>query len=75
MRLVDLPLKRKAKIISVNCGEKTRKKLAKMGVINGVDVIVVRRAPLKDPLEINVKDFYLAIRKCDAFNIEVALYD
>ena len=75
MKLVHLPCKRKAKIISIKCGEKTKKKLAKMGVVKGVDVVVVRKAPLKDPLEINVKDFYLAIRKCDAFNIEVALYD
>ena len=42
-----------------------------MGLTEGVTVTLVRRAPLGDPLELKVRDFYLAIRSSAAEKIEV----
>ena len=42
-----------------------------MGLTNGAIISVTRCAPLGDPIEIKVRDFYLAIRLNLAKQIEV----
>lgn len=42
-----------------------------MGVIAGTEVTVIKYAPLKDPLEIKIKNFNLALRVSEASTIEV----
>ena len=48
---------------SINCDVQTKKQLERIGLTEGVKVIYIRSAPLFDPIEIKVRDFYLAIRK------------
>ncbi len=38
-------------------------RLEQIGLTVGSRVVFIRRAPLSDPIEIKVRDFYLAIRK------------
>ena len=42
-----------------------------MGITKGVEVTVRKVAPLGDPIEINVRDYELSLRKADAQMIEV----
>jgi Fe2+ transport system protein FeoA len=42
-----------------------------MGVIPGVEVCVVKTAPLGDPIEISLRGYHLAVRKNEAEAIEV----
>lgn len=56
---------------SLTCGEKTNFRLGRMGLTEGVTVTLVRRAPPGDPIEIKVRDFFLAIRLTEADKIEV----
>lgn len=51
--------------------ERLRQRLYHMGVKQGVKVRVVRRAPIGDPIEIEVKNYFLSIRIDTAKNIKV----
>jgi ferrous iron transport protein A len=41
-------------------------KLLSMGLTPGTEFLVIRIAPLGDPVEINVRGFYLSLRKQEA---------
>ena len=42
-----------------------------LGLIPGVEIKVVRNAPLVDPVELLVKDNYVSIRHSEARRLEV----
>jgi len=42
-----------------------------MGVVTGADIVVVRVAPLGDPVEFRVKGYNLSLRKSEAQNVQV----
>lgn len=71
MKLDKLQNGRSAKVTRILCNEKTKKRLFKMGLTEGVSLTLVRRAPLGDPIELKVRDFYLAIRLSTAKQIDV----
>lgn len=48
-------------------------RLMEMGLFEGVSVTVLRRAPLGDPLELQVGDYRLSLRRADARQVEVSL--
>ncbi len=60
-------------ITSINCEDDVKSRLNDLGVVEGVKVTLVRYAPLLDPLEIKIRNCYLAIRKSLADKIEVKL--
>lgn len=48
-----------------------RRRLMDMGITKGTEIFVRKVAPLGDPIEINVRDYELSVRKVDAALIEV----
>jgi len=46
-------------------------RLSEMGLVAGSDVRLVRFAPLGDPLEIEVQDYFLSLRKAEAKLVEI----
>ena len=60
-----------AKIIKLENDKRTANRLNDMGIIEGVNVKLIRFASFGDPLLIKVRDFVLAIRKDDAQKIMV----
>ncbi|WP_114717068.1 FeoA family protein [Vibrio cholerae] len=48
-----------------------RKKLMVMGVLPNTEVVLVRRAPMGDPLQVEVRGVSLALRENIAANIDV----
>lgn len=48
-----------------------KRRIMDMGITRGVEVYVRKLAPLGDPVEINVRDYELSLRKADAEMIEV----
>ncbi len=48
-----------------------RQRLMDMGILRGVELAVERYAPLRDPLQITVKGYSLALRVDDARDIEI----
>lgn len=48
-----------------------RKRLLEMGLTNGERIRIVKYAPLRDPLELTIKDFHVSLRVAEARNIVV----
>lgn len=48
-----------------------KRRIMDMGITKGVDVRMVRVAPLGDPIEVTVRGYELSLRKADAELIEV----
>ena len=48
-----------------------KRRIMDMGITKGVEVYVRKLAPLGDPIEVNVRDYELSLRKADAEMIEV----
>ncbi len=48
-----------------------KRRIMDMGITKGVDIFVRKVAPLGDPIEVNVRNYELSIRKADAEMIEV----
>ncbi|OPL14092.1 MAG: hypothetical protein AVO34_05970 [Firmicutes bacterium ML8_F2] len=50
-----------------------KQKLISMGLIPGVEVTMLRPAPLGDPLEIGLQGYLLSLRSTEADLVEVAI--
>ena len=48
-----------------------RKRIKEMGFVKGKKVTVVKNAPLKDPVEYNILDYEVSLRRSEASLIEV----
>lgn len=46
-----------------------KRRLFDMGITPGADIIMVKRAPLGDPIEITIRGYQLSLRKSEAINI------
>jgi len=44
-----------------------------MGIVRGSKIKVIRRAPLGDPVEFEIRDYNLTLRKKEAESIYVSL--
>ena len=58
-------------VTSVGGEGKIKRRLFDMGITPGAEVLLRKRAPLGDPLEIEVRDYRLAVRKALAEAVEV----
>ncbi len=61
----------------VSLGEKgpARRRLMDMGITPGVEIEVVKVAPLGDPIEVNLRGYELSLRKDEANQIQVNQLD
>ena len=50
-------------------------RLMEMGLVPGAPVSVIRCAPMGDPIQIRIRDYYLALRRGDARLISVIIAD
>lgn len=48
-----------------------RRKLLAMGLTPNTPFEVIRRAPLGDPIQMQVRDFYLSLRQDEAAQLEI----
>ena len=71
MKLDNLAIGKSAVIVSVGGTGALRQHFLDMGLIQGVEVTMVKYAPMGDPIEIKIHDFELTLRKEDAQYIEV----
>ncbi len=70
-RLSELKEGQKAEIIRILGSGPLKKRLLEMGFRKGEIIHVLKYAPLKDPIEISIKDFLLSIRVEEAHSIIV----
>lgn len=71
MKLSELKVGQKAKIISLESEGLLKRRLMDMGIVKGEVVYVEKIAPLGDPIDIAIKNYHLSLRKKEAEGIEV----
>ena len=59
------------KVVRLHGQGDVKRRIMDMGITKGVEVYVRKLAPLGDPIEVNVRNYELSIRKADAEQIEV----
>ena len=59
------------KVVRLHGEGAVKRRIMDMGITKGVDVFVRKLAPLGDPIEVNIRNYELSIRKTDAEMIEV----
>lgn len=65
--LSDLDIGDKARICGYAAGERAyRNKLLAMGLTPNTEITVIRRAPFGDPIQIQVRNFFLSLRQDEA---------
>jgi ferrous iron transport protein A len=69
--LVDLNVGEAGKVIAFGNQGIVRKRLLDMGITTGVNLKLVKVAPLGDPIEIEVRGYNLSLRKSEAKEIKI----
>jgi ferrous iron transport protein A len=72
MSLAAIPSAGRCRVKGVRLEHALSRRLMEMGLVEGTEVEVIRRAPLGDPLQIRVGDFDLSLRASEARLIDVA---
>jgi Fe2+ transport system protein FeoA len=75
MTLDATPCGISARVLSVAGDGAVALRLMQMGVLPGVSVRVIKSAPLGDPIQVQVRNYDLALRRLEAQTITVALDD
>jgi len=70
--LGDLKPGERACVECIQGGGAIRRRMMDMGIVPGVELEVVRRAPFGGPLQVRLKGYYLAMRRGECAKIVVA---
>ena len=60
------------KVVRIECGRRAGVRLMELGLLPGVRIEVVRKAPLQDPIELRLRGYALSIRLSEAQAIWVS---
>lgn len=71
MKLSDLQTGERGRIVKLHTQGAFRKRLMEMGFIEGEEILVVKNAPLKDPVEYRILDYDVTLRRSETEEIEV----
>jgi ferrous iron transport protein A len=69
--LNDLAIGHTARVRAVHGDDELTARLLEMGLIPGVEVTTIGRAPLGDPLEFELRGYRLSVRKSEAARVEL----
>ncbi|MBQ9504513.1 MAG: ferrous iron transport protein A [Lachnospiraceae bacterium] len=69
--LRDVPVGSTARVVKLHGEGPVKRRIMDMGITKGVEIFVRKVAPLGDPMELNIRDYELSVRKADAEMIEV----
>ena len=59
------------KVVFVEGERKIKRRLYDMGITNGAEIFLRKRAPLGDPLEVSVRSYELSLRSTEAMLISL----
>jgi len=71
MTLAELTNGQEAIIVKVKGHGAFRRRIIEMGFVKGKKVLVIKNAPLKDPIEYQVLNYKISLRRSEAAQIEV----
>ena len=69
--LRDVEIGGTAKVKKLHGEGAIKKRIMDMGITKGVEIFVRKVAPLGDPMELNIRNYELSVRKADAQMVEV----
>ncbi len=69
--LRDVKIGETATVVKLHGEGAVKRRIMDMGITKNTNVMVRKVAPLGDPIEVNVRNYELSIRKADAEMIEV----
>ena len=69
--LRDAKVGETVRVVKLHGEGAVKRRIMDMGITRGVEVYIRKLAPLGDPVEVNVRDYELSLRKADAEMIEV----
>jgi ferrous iron transport protein A len=69
--LHDLRPGAQALVTAISGHGPVRRRLLEMGLCNGTEIEVIRRAPLGDPIEVRVRGYLLSMRNDQAMLVRV----
>ena len=70
--LSDMPTESRCVIVKINGHGSFRRRIMEMGFVKGEIIIVIKNAPLHDPIEYMVMGSHVSLRRSEASQIEVA---
>ncbi len=73
MTLKEVPIGGICNVLRLNGSGAVKRRIMDMGITKGVEIKVVKIAPLGDPLEVNVRGYDLSLRMDEADKIDVEL--
>lgn len=73
MTLREAQVGQTVKVVKVHGEGPVRRRIMDMGITRGQLIFVRKVAPLGDPVEINIRNYELSVRKADCEMIEVEL--
>ena len=59
------------KVVKISGEGAVKRRIMEMGLTKGIEVFVLKVAPLGDPVEVTVRDYELSVRKADAELVEL----
>ena len=71
MTLREMKPGQSGKVLSIGESGPLKRRIMDMGITPGVEVKVVKMAPLGDPVEIRIRGYELSLRREEAARIEV----
>lgn len=61
------------RVLALSCEGALRRRIIDMGITPGTEIILKGKAPFGDPIQINLRGYFLSIRKSDAKNILLSI--
>ncbi len=72
MGLNNVPIGSRVRVTGVRLAGSRSQRLMEMGLIEGAEIQLLRRAPFGDPLHLRLGDYELSLRSTEAELIDVA---
>lgn len=69
--LDELPIGQAARVAGVEGGGSMAIRLLEMGLVPGTRVRLIKRAPLGDPIEVQVRGYHISLRKAEARRVRL----
>lgn len=71
--LHEVEIKSRARVVQIAPESRMRKRIMDMGIVRGTEILVEGRAPMGDPIEIQVRGYNLSLRKSEAKDVIVEI--
>lgn len=73
MTLADLSLGQRGTVVEIAGDDFVSARIMEMGLTPGCETCVIGTAPLGDPIEIEVRNYRLSLRKSEAARVSIEL--